>query len=100
EILDEADGETVHTGRIVPVYEKTGSVTAKIQRKLVHDALQRLPEELADPLPEGVRLRLDLPDRRAALIAAHFPADGTAIDRLNRYETPAQQRLIFEEAFL
>ena len=100
EILEEADGETVHTGRIVPVYEKTGSVTAKIQRKLVYDALQRLPEDLADPLPDAVRLRLDLPARRAALLAAHFPPDGTAIDLLNRFDTPAQRRLIFEEAFL
>ena len=41
-------GETIHTGRIVPVYEKTGSVTPKIQRRLVHDALQRLPPDLPD----------------------------------------------------
>ena len=100
EMLDDADGETVHTGRIVPVYEKTGSVTAKIQRKLVHDALEQLPEDLADPLPDAVRLRLDLPSRRAALLAAHFPPDGTPIDLINRFETAAQRRLIFEEAFL
>ena len=54
EILDAEDGETIHTGRIVPVYEKTGSVTAKIQRKLVYDALQRLPDDVADHLPEAV----------------------------------------------
>src|SRR3954469_22563498 len=29
EILDEEDGETIHTGRIVPVYEKTGTITTK-----------------------------------------------------------------------
>ena len=39
EILDDEEGETIHTGRIVPVYEKAGSVTPKIQRKLVHDVL-------------------------------------------------------------
>ncbi len=100
ELLDEEDGETVHTGRIVPVYERSGTVTAKIQRRLVYDALHRLPEDLADQLPEVIRLRLELPSRRAALIAAHFPPDGTRIDLLNRFETPAQRRLIFEEAFL
>jgi ATP-dependent DNA helicase RecG len=100
ELLDEEDGETVHTGRIVPVYEKTGSVTARIQRKLVHDVLQRLPADVPDHLPEAIRLRLDMPSRRAALIAAHFPPDGTPIDPLNRFETAAQRRLIFEEAFL
>jgi ATP-dependent DNA helicase RecG len=99
ELLDEEDGETVHTGRIVPVYERAGSVTAKIQRRLVHDALHQLPDDLADHLPEAIRSRLQLPSRRAALVAAHFPPDGTRIDLLNRFETDAQRRLIFEEAF-
>src|SRR5580765_7862383 len=73
EILDEEDGETIHTGRIVPVYEKVGSVTPKMQRRLVYDALQRLPAELPDLLPDAVRNRLRLPSRQAALLAAHFP---------------------------
>ena len=100
EIIDEDEQETIHTGRIVPVYEKTGGVTPKIQRKLVHDALQRLPADLPDPLPESIRLRLDLPSRQAALLAAHFPASDVSLEALNRFETPAQRRLIFEEAFL
>jgi ATP-dependent DNA helicase RecG len=100
EILDDEDRETIHTGRIVPVYEKTGGVTPKIQRKLVHDALQRLPADLPDHLPEAIRLRLDLPSRQAALLAAHFPPADVPLDALNRFETPAQRRLIFEEAFL
>jgi ATP-dependent DNA helicase RecG len=100
EILDEEEGETIHTGRIVPVYERTGSVTPKIQRRLVYDALQRLPDDLPDQLPEDVRLRLQLPARRAALFGAHFPPGDAAVDALNRFATPAQRRLIFEEAFL
>jgi len=100
EILDDEEGETVHTGRIVPVYEKTGSVTPKIQRKLVYDAVQRLPADLPDDLPEAIRARFDYPSRSAALAAAHFPPDGASMDALNRFATPAQQRLIFEEAFL
>ena len=100
EILDDEDGETIHTGRIVPVYEKTGTVTPKMQRRLVHDALQRLPADLPDQLPEEIRVRLGMPSRYAALLATHFPPDDAPIDALNRFATPAQQRLIFEEAFL
>ncbi len=100
EILDDEEGETIHTGRIVPVYEKTGSVTPKIQRKLVHGVLQRLPADLPDHLPESIRARLDLPSRPAALVAAHFPPDDASLEALNQFATPAQQRLIFEEAFL
>ncbi|PYQ79586.1 MAG: ATP-dependent DNA helicase RecG, partial [Acidobacteria bacterium] len=100
EILDAEDGETIHTGRIVPVYEKTGAVTPKMQRRLVYDALQRLPPDLAEQLPEDLRLRLRLPTRVAALHAMHFPPADARLDALNRFATPAQQRLIFEEAFL
>jgi ATP-dependent DNA helicase RecG len=100
EILDDEEGETIHTGRIVPVYERTGGVTPKIQRRLEHDALQRLPAEVPDHLPEELRLRLQLPSRHAALVAAHFPPSDQGLEDLNRFATPAQRRLIFEEAFL
>ena len=100
EILDEDEAETIHTGRIVPVYEKTGVVTPKMQRRLVYEALQKLPATLPDPLPEDLRARLGLPARCAALQATHFPPADLAIDALNQFATPPQQRLIFEEAFL
>ncbi len=100
EILDDEEGETIHTGRIVPVYERTGAVTPKMQRRLVFDALHGLPADLPEHLPEELRVRLGLPTRYAALLATHFPPQDTPIEALNRFATPAQQRLIFEEAFL
>ncbi|MYK89466.1 MAG: ATP-dependent DNA helicase RecG, partial [Acidobacteria bacterium] len=96
---DDARGEPIHTGRIVPVYEKIGSLTPKSLRRVVHDALQRLPAEVDDPLPDGVRRSLGAPPRRQALAEAHFPPPGTSIDALDRFGTPAQQRLVFEEFF-
>ena len=100
EILDDEEGETLHTGRIVPIYEKVGSVTPKIQRRLVHDALQSLPPDLPDGLPEGVLVSRHYPSRYAAMLATHFPPQEASIEALNRFETPAQQRMLFEEAFL
>jgi ATP-dependent DNA helicase RecG len=100
EILDDEDGETIHTGRIVPVYERTGTVTPKMQRKLMYEALQRVPADLPDYLPEEIRVRLGLPTRYAALLSTHFPPEGAPVDALNQFATPAQRRLIFEEAFL
>ncbi len=91
---------TVHTGRIVPVYEKTGQLTAKMQRALVHQALQPLPAELPDPLPLEVRRRQRLIDRRQALEAVHFPPPDASIAELNAFRSPAHRRLIFEEFFL
>lgn len=100
EIIEDEDGETVHTGRIVPVYEKAGTLTAKIQRRLIHDALERVSADVPDPLPEPLRVRHGYPARYAALMATHFPPEGTPVDLLNRYGTAAQRRLIFEEAYL
>jgi len=94
------DTEGIHTGRIVPVYEKTGHLTTKVQRALVHQALAQLPAELPDPLPPAVRERQRLIDRRQALAEVHFPAEGTSLDELNAFRSPAHRRLIFEEFFL
>ena len=102
EILDDEEGETIHTGRIVPVYEKAGSVTPKIQRQA--RATTRCSGCRAD-LPDhaaGSASRCGSACRRgrAALLAAHFPPADAPLDALNRFATPAQRRLIFEEAFL
>jgi len=99
EVLDAEDHERLHTGRIVPVYERARSITPKMQRRLVLEALDRLPADLDDPLPGVVRQRLGLPDRAEALRAAHFPESGTSLEALNAYRTPAQQRMIVEEFF-
>jgi ATP-dependent DNA helicase RecG len=96
---EDADA-TVHTGRIVPIYEKAGSVTTRIQRSLVFQLLADLPAEVPDPLPPAVRQSQALPDRRQALADAHFPPAGTDVAALNACQTPAQRRLIFEEFFL
>jgi ATP-dependent DNA helicase RecG len=103
EIIRDADSEqpsTLHTGRIVPVYERTGSVTTNMQRRLVWDALEQMPADLFDPLPADILSREGWPARRAALLSAHFPESGTPIDALNLFETPAQRRLIFEDFFV
>src|SRR6476659_6341807 len=97
---DGAEEAGLHTGRIVPIYEKTGQLTAKVQRTLVHHALEQLPATLPDPLPLGVRQRQGLIDRRQALQDVHFPPADTSIDQLNAFRSAAHRRLIFEEFFL
>ncbi len=94
------EDETLHTGRIIPIYEKTGTLTTKMQRVLVHHALAQLPAQLLDPLPDDVRRRAQLIDRRTALSDVHFPPEGTNLEDLNQFRSPAQRRLIFEEFFL
>src|SRR5690606_8181285 len=102
EIVGDADatepgpgGEPLHTGRIVPVYERTGSVTTNMQRRFVWQALHELPDSLFDPVPGAILASEQWPARAAALREVHFPGERADIDALNRFATPAQRRVIF-----
>jgi ATP-dependent DNA helicase RecG len=94
------DLSSIKTARIVPFYEKTGTVTPNMQRRIVRQALDQLPADIVDPLPKELMNRLDLVPRRVALEQSHFPANEASVDDLNAFRTPPQQRLIFEEFFL
>jgi ATP-dependent DNA helicase RecG len=94
------DDATIHTGRIVPIYEKAGTVTTRIQRALVARLLDELPADVPDPVPPGIRAARQLPDRRTAIAGTHFPPAGADVAALNAFRTAAQRRLIYEEFFL
>ncbi len=101
ELVSGGDEESsLHTARIVPFYEKTGSVTPNMQRRIVRQALDQLPAEILDPLPEDIRQRLQLVPRRLAVEQSHFPPNEASVEQLNAFRTAAQRRLIFEEFFL
>jgi ATP-dependent DNA helicase RecG len=94
------DLAALNVGRIVPFYERTGTVTPNMQRRLVRQVLDDLPHQVPDLLPEELRTRRRLVDRRLALEGAHFPAGDERVEDLNAFRSPAQRRLIFEEFFL
>lgn len=102
EIVDDGHEaqSSLHMGRIVPVYERIGSMTVKLQRALVAQALETLPSEVDDPVPADVLQRHGLPGRRRALADVHFPEAGTSLDLLAARATPAHHRLVFEEFYL
>ena len=99
EILRPDDTEAhLHLGRIVPVYQGMGKITTRVIRSLVSRCLEGV-SQLDDPLPEEIRRRLGLPERRQALRETHFPPKGNGIRALNNFRTAPQYRLIFEEFF-
>lgn len=102
-IADEPDpgsrGHSLHTGRIVPVYEKTGSLTARMQRTLVSEALALVPADAGGMLPRWAEDELGLPPLGRALRESHFPEPGASLDDLARFRAPAQVRVILEEFF-
>ncbi len=100
EVLDDEDAASLHTGRIVPIYEKLGPLGGKGLRRVLVQLAETLPDQLADPLPEEVRARLDVPGRGEALRRVHCPTEKDALATLNAARSPAHRRLILEEFFL
>ena len=79
-----ADHESLHTGRVVPVYRLSSGVTQKRVRELLARVLERGLPGLDDPLTD--RERGSLPGLADALYTAHFPEEAAdvpaALDRL------------------
>jgi len=96
---NESDAEAaLHTGRIVPIYEAAGKVSARVLRIL----LARILESVApveDHLPERIRTAMKFPPRWEAIRELHFPPPGADMRLLNAFRTPSHLRLIFEELF-
>jgi ATP-dependent DNA helicase RecG len=99
EIFDDNEGdESLHTGRIVPIYEAISKISTRIFRTLFHRILAEI-ELPSDPLPESIRRRLALPMLSSALLSVHQPASDTDLRLLNDFRAPGQTRLIFDEFF-
>lgn len=84
--------ETLHTGRLVPVYKLTEGVYDKTFRKIVKDFLP-LAKDLEDTLPNNLLNKLSLPSLQQAITNWHFPEDEGMLYR-------AKYRFAFEEALI
>jgi ATP-dependent DNA helicase RecG len=82
----------VHTVGLVPVHPATEGISAAKLRELMWQAYPRMLASV-EPLPTALRVAEELPDRPAALAAAHFPDS-------EEDEQGARRRLAFEELFL
>lgn len=76
--------DSVHTGRVVPIYHLTAGVTQKRLRELLARILERGLPAIDDPLDDAERA--GLPILADALRTAHFPEEAAdvaaALDRL------------------
>jgi ATP-dependent DNA helicase RecG len=100
EVIEKDDAPGVHTGRVVPVYEKLGPLTGKPLRRLLATLAGQLGDDVPDPLPPDLRERLGVIGRGEALRRVHVPAEGDEVLSLNAFRSPAHVRLILEELFL
>jgi ATP-dependent DNA helicase RecG len=93
EIVEEDADETLHAGRLVPVYSLTQGLTQRPMRTLMKRLVEGYVNEVEEPLPESLRSRRQLLPVSSALKAAHFPgSDGDLAS--------ARRRLVFDDFLL
>lgn len=82
--------QTIHTGRLVPVYPETEGLTSKWIRAKIDQILPLVIDKVNDPLPPEIKGKmLDFKD---ALLKIHFPSNWEEAEK-------AKQRLSFDELF-
>ena len=90
EVVSEDNEESIHVGRIVPVYHLTEHLPQRTMRRIVWHAVESYAGLAEDVLPAETLERLRLPGVREAIRRVHFP-DSLDEAQLARY------RLVFEE---
>ncbi|MFW6075495.1 MAG: DEAD/DEAH box helicase, partial [Chloroflexota bacterium] len=93
--------ESVHTGRIVPVYPLTKGLYQKTMRNLVRSALDAGLDLVEEHLPHSTLERVSNPPLiplRDALAWIHYP-EGETIDEARRRWKLAKSRIAFDEFF-
>jgi ATP-dependent DNA helicase RecG len=84
------EGESIHTGRLVPFYPLTRGLFQKQVRGLTRRALDAARDNVRDPLSAAVRERHNLMDLGTALEALHYPRSASE-------HRQARARLAFDE---
>jgi len=100
EILSGEDDseETLHSGRMVAIYEAAGKISTRVFRSLL-DRVLKDTDLPADALPDSVQARISMPALGVALLQVHNPPPDADLRLLNEFRSPAQVRLIFDEFF-
>lgn len=93
EIAKPGETESIHMGRIVPVYPATSSLSVKYLRSLAFQAVMRYSRSLTERLPTYIIAREHLVDVRFAFSNIHFPGTFENLEK-------AYRRIVFEEFFM
>jgi ATP-dependent DNA helicase RecG len=93
EIVEDGEDDTLHTGRLVPVYPLTEGLTQRPLRRLMKRLVDGWADRIDDPVPERVRAGRALLPLSRAIRGAHFP-------ETQQEQAAAHRRLVFDDFFL
>lgn len=85
------NGETLHTGRLVPIYPETAGVSSKWLRRQIYTLLSQAA--LTEYLPPEIRQKNTLIELEQAIRTVHFPKSTDEVEQ-------AKARLAFDELLL
>ncbi len=89
----EDSSSNLNIARIVPVYTVCEDLSIKTLRRAIFNAIQLYKNEIINIVPDEIRERLGLLDKKTAVEQIHFPESMDILER-------ARFTLIFEELFL
>lgn len=84
--------KNIHTGRLVPIYPETATISSKYLRRLLAQLLPQTKEKIPEIFSLKTLVKYRLLPRREAIEKIHFPENKTAAQK-------ARERLAFEEMF-
>ena len=84
--------QSIHAGRLVPVYALTEGLSLRHLRSVIHNAIATYGSGIADLLPEHLKETYNLIGMSEAFTHIHFPEDPETKDA-------ARRRLVFDELF-
>lgn len=85
--------DNLNIARIVPIYSLSENLNIKTLRKAIYNAIQLYKETIVNVVPDYIREKYHLLDKKVAVEQIHFP---DSLDMLEK----ARFSLIFEELFL
>ncbi len=88
----ELESSNKNTGKIIPIYPLTYSLSQNTIRKIIENGLEEVKNRLEESLPQYILDKYNLYDYNSAINQIHFP-DNFASFNL------AKKRLVFEELF-
>jgi ATP-dependent DNA helicase RecG len=93
EVVEDDEDETLHTGRLVPIYPLTEGLPQRWLRSLLWRVVDEHAAKVPESLPEAVRRRRRLSALPDVVRAIHFPQTEEEL-------AAARRRLVFDDFFL
>lgn len=89
----EDKNSNLNIARIVPIYQVCEDLSIKVLRRAIFNAIQMYKNEIENVLPDFIREKYGILDKKVAVEQIHFPENMELLEQ-------ARYSLIFEELFL